>query len=192
MAPKISSTRVPQACSASCATSAGSGAVAEITAEFRDASAMVVTEYRGLSMKQITQLRRSLGSDVNYTVAKNTLVKRAAADAGVEGLDDLLVGPTAIAFVTGEPVDAAKALRDAARTNPTLVLKGGSFGDQPISAADITAMADLPSREELLARFAGALQAPLVKTAGLLQALPRNLAYGLSALIEQRETAAAA
>ena len=100
-------------------------AVAEIAAEFRNASAMVVTEYRGLSMKQLSQLRRSLGTDVNYTVAKNTLVTRAAADAGVEGLDDLFVGPTAIAFVSGEAVDAAKALRDFQRDNRALVVKGG-------------------------------------------------------------------
>ena len=127
-------------------------AVAEITAEFRDASAMVVTEYRGLTMSQITKLRRSLGNDVNYTVAKNTLVKRAAADAGVEGLDDLLVGPTAIAFVSGEPVDAAKALREFGRDNKALVIKGGYMEGRALSAAEIDQLADLDSREVLLGR----------------------------------------
>ena len=102
---------------------------------------------------------------------------------------ELLVGPTSLTFVNGDSVAAAKALRDAARTNPLLVLKGGALGTSVLSAADVTALAELPSREELLARFAGALQAPLVKTAGLLQALPRNFAYGLSALIEQRYAA---
>src|SRR6476660_891345 len=92
--------------------------VAEITESFRTANAAVVTEYRGLTMAQLTELRRSLGSDTAYTIAKNTLVKRAAADAGVQGLDDLFVGPTAVAFVTGEPVDAAKALRDFAKAHP--------------------------------------------------------------------------
>ena len=145
-------------------------AVAEITAEFRDASAMVVTEYRGLSMKQITQLRRSLGSDVNYTVAKNTLVKRAAADAGVEGLDDLLVGPTAIAFVSGEPVDAAKALREFQKDNKALVVKGGYMEGRALSAAEVDQLADLDSREVLLAKLAGAMKGNLAKAAGLFNA----------------------
>ncbi len=97
--------------------------VAEITEKFRSSNAAVITEYRGLTMAQLTELRRSLGGDTAYTVAKNTLVKRAAAEAGVEGLDDLFVGPTAVAFVSGEPVDAAKALRDFAKAHPLLVIK---------------------------------------------------------------------
>src|SRR6478672_13941240 len=107
--------------------------VAEITEQFRTANAAVITEYRGLTMAQLTELRRSLGNDTAYTVAKNTLVKRAAADAGVEGLDDLLVCPTAIAFVSGEPVDAAKALRDFQRDNKALVVKGGYMEGRALS-----------------------------------------------------------
>jgi large subunit ribosomal protein L10 len=161
-------------------------AVAEITAEFRDASAMVVTEYRGLSMKQLSQLRRSLGSDVNYTVAKNTLVKRAAAEAGVEGLDDLLVGPTAIAFVSGEPVDAAKALRDFQRDNRQLVVKGGYMEGRALSAAEIDQLADLESREVLLARLAGAMKGNLAKAAGLFNAPASQIARLAQALQDKR------
>jgi large subunit ribosomal protein L10 len=162
-------------------------AVAEITAEFRDASAMVVTEYRGLSMKQITQLRRSLGSDVNYTVAKNTLVKRAAADAGVEGLDDLLVGPTAIAFVSGEPVDAAKALREFQKDNKALVVKGGYMEGRALSAAEVDQLADLDSREVLLAKLAGAMKGNLAKAAGLFNAPASQIARLAAALQEKRQ-----
>jgi large subunit ribosomal protein L10 len=161
-------------------------AVAEITAEFRDASAMVITEYRGLSMKQLSQLRRSLGSDVNYTVAKNTLVKRAAAEAGVEGLDDLLVGPTAIAFVSGEPVDAAKALRDFQRDNRQLVVKGGYMEGRALSAAEIDQLADLESREVLLARLAGAMKGNLAKAAALFNAPASQIARLAQALQDKR------
>ncbi|MEJ2888290.1 50S ribosomal protein L10 [Actinomycetospora aeridis] len=161
-------------------------AVAEIAAEFRDASAMVVTEYRGLSMKQITQLRRSLGSDVNYTVAKNTLVKRAAADAGVEGLDDLLVGPTAIAFVSGEPVDAAKALRDFQKDNKALVVKGGYMEGRALSATEVTQLADLESREVLLGKLAGAMKGNLAKAAGLFNAPASQIARLAAALQDKR------
>jgi large subunit ribosomal protein L10 len=161
-------------------------AVAEITAEFRDASAMVVTEYRGLTMSQITKLRRSLGNDVNYTVAKNTLVKRAAADAGVEGLDDLLVGPTAIAFVSGEPVDAAKALREFGRDNKALVIKGGYMEGRALSAAEIDQLADLDSREVLLGRLAGAMKGNLAKAAGLFAAPASQIARLAQALQDKR------
>ena len=122
---------------------------------------------------------------------KNTLARFAADKAGLEGLKELLVGPTALTFVGDDSVAAAKALRDIASTNPQLVLKGGALGTNMLTAADLTALAELPSRDELLARFAGALQAPLVKTAGLLQALPRNFAYGLQALIDQQTAEAA-
>lgn len=161
-------------------------AVAEITAEFRDASAMVVTEYRGLTMSQITKLRRSLGNDVNYTVAKNTLVKRAAADAGVEGLDDLLVGPTAIAFVSGEPVDAAKALREFGRDNRALVIKGGYMEGRALSAAEIDQLADLDSREVLLGKLAGAMKGNLAKAAGLFAAPASQIARLAQALQDKR------
>lgn len=167
-------------------------AVAEIAAEFRDASAMVVTEYRGLSMKQLAALRRSLGSDVTYTVAKNTLVKRAAADAGVEGLDDLLVGPTAIAFVSGEPVDAAKALRDFQRDNRALVVKGGYMEGRALSAAEIEQLADLESREVLLAKLAGALKALPTRAAGLFQAPLSQMARLAKALEEKKPAEAGA
>lgn len=164
--------------------------VDEISSKLSDAKAVFVTEYRGLSVGALATLRGSLrdtGSE--HKVYKNTLARFAAEKAGIAGLHELLVGPTALTFVTGDSVAAAKALRDAARTNPLLVLKGGALGTSVLSASDVTALADLPSREELLARFAGALQSPLVKTAGLLQALPRNFAYGLSALIEKQEAA---
>jgi large subunit ribosomal protein L10 len=161
-------------------------AVAEITAEFRDASAMVVTEYRGLTMKQITQLRRTLGNDVTYTVAKNTLVKLAAADAGIEGLDDLLVGPTAIAFVSGEPVDAAKALRSFQKDNKALVVKGGYMEGRALSAAEVDQLADLDSREVLLAKLAGAMKGNLAKAAGLFAAPASQIARLAQALQDKR------
>ncbi len=164
--------------------------VDEIATKLTDAKAVFVTEYRGLKVGALATLRGSLRqSGAEHKVYKNTLARFAAERAGLDGLKELLVGPTALTFVREDSVAAAKALRDVARTNPLLVLRGGALGTNVISAADITALADLPSREELLARFAGALQAPLVKTAGLLQALPRNFAYGLSALIEQKTAA---
>lgn len=167
--------------------------VDEIAGKLTDAKAVFVTEYRGLNVGAMARLRGSLrDSGAEHKVYKNTLVRFAAERAGLGILTELLVGPTALTFVGDDSVAAAKALRDAARTSPQLVLKGGALGDKPLSAADVTALADLPSREELLAQFAGALQAPLVKTAGLLQALPRNVAYGLSALIDQRNDQQAA
>ena len=165
--------------------------VDEIASKLSDAAAVFVTEYRGLTVGALAALRGSLRQvGAEHTVYKNTLARFAAEKAGIDGLKELLVGPTALTFVSGDSVAAAKALRDAARTNPLLVLKGGALGASTLSAADVTALAELPSREELLARFAGALQAPLVKTAGLLQALPRNFAYGLAALIDQQGAAA--
>ena len=161
--------------------------VEEITSKLTASSAVFVTEYRGMTVGALATLRGSLRqTGAEHKVYKNTLARFAAEQAGVEGLTELLVGPTALTFVTGDAVAAAKALRDAARTNPLLVLKGGALGTSALSAADLTALADLPSREELLARFAGALEAPLVKTAGLLQALPRNFACGLAALIDKQ------
>ena len=120
---------------------------------------------------------------------KNTLARFGAQNAGLDGLADILVGPSGIAFANGDIAATAKALRDAAKANPLLVIKGGAMGSTVLSAKDVEALADLPSRDTLLAMFAGALQAPLVKTAGLLQALPRNFAYGLKALIDQKEAA---
>ena len=160
--------------------------VAEIAGYFRDSHAAVLTEYRGLSVAQMKELRRSLGADVNYAVVKNTLTKIAARDAGVEGLDSLLEGPSAIAFVSGDAVDAAKGIRDFAKDNPALVIKGGIMDGAVLSAAEITKIANLESREVLLAKLAGAMKAkqshaaalfaaPLSKTARTLAALQAKL-----------------
>ena len=164
--------------------------VTEIREKLEGADAAFLTEYRGLSVGALAGLRVTLRqTGAEYKVYKNTLARLAANDAGITGLEELLVGPTGITFVRGDVAAAAKALRDVAKTNPLLILKGGSLGKVTLSAKDVEALAELPSREVLLAQFAGALQAPLVKTAGLLQALPRNFAYGLKALIDQREAA---
>ena len=158
--------------------------VKEITTKLKEARAIFVTEYRGMSVPNMADVRNALRpTDSQHVVYKNTLTKRAVADAGIEGLEEHLTGPTALTFVYGDVAGAAKALRDASKTQPLLVIKGGVLGDAVLSADDVKALADLPSRDVLLAQFAGALQAPLVKTAGLLQALPRNFAYGLAALI---------
>jgi large subunit ribosomal protein L10 len=164
--------------------------VEEITTKLRGATAVFITEYRGMTVGQFAGLRAALRpSESEHKVYKNTLARLAVREAGLEVLEEFLTGPTSMTFVHGDIAAAAKALRDTAKTNPLLVLKGGSLGESALSAADITALADLPSRDQLLAMFAGALQAPMVKTAGLLQALPRNFAYGLSALIDQQSAA---
>src|ERR1700710_2734830 len=135
------------------------GAVAELTEHFATSNAAVITEYRGLTVKQITDLRKALGRDTTYSVVKNTLTKLAAADAGVTIDDALLTGPTAIAFVKGDPVEAAKGLRDFAKTNPLLVIKGGVLDGKALSADEIAKIADLESREVLLSKLAGAMKA---------------------------------
>jgi large subunit ribosomal protein L10 len=145
-------------------------AVAELTEQFRSSSATLLTEYRGLTVAQITTLRRTLGRDTTYAVAKNTLAKRAAAEAGIAGLDALFSGPTALAFVSGDPVEAAKSLREFAKANPLLIIKGGVFEGKAISAAEVGKIADLESREVLLAKLAGAMKANLSKAAALFQA----------------------
>ena len=160
--------------------------VDEVRQRLSDAPAALLTEYRGLKVGELAQLRRNLreaGGD--YKIYKNTLVRFAAKDLGLE-LEELLTGPTAIAFAREDAVGVAKALRDFGRTNPNLVVKGGVLGSRALSADQARALADVPPREVLLARLAGGLAAPLQQLAGLLQALPRNLAYGLSALIEQK------
>ena len=161
-------------------------AVAEIADEFRGASASVVTEYRGLTVTQLTALRRALGPDVTYRIAKNTLVKRAAEDAGVDGVESLFTGPTAIAFVTGEPVDAAKALRDFARDNKALVIKGGYMDGNALSVDEVNRIADLESREVLLAKLAGAMKGNLSKAAGLFAAPASQVARLAQALADKR------
>ena len=167
--------------------------VAEVKEHFANSSAAILTEYRGLKVQNLSDLRRSLReSGGEYRIYKNTLVRLAVRDLGLQGLEDLLVGPTAIAFVDGDAVGVAKSLRDYARVNPNLVVKGGVLGESILSAADATALADIPSREVLLARFAGLLAAPMQQFAGLLEAVPRSFAYGLKALIDQKSGAAEA
>ena len=164
--------------------------VEEITAKLNSAEAVFITEYRGMSVGQLAALRRQLKpAGGEYKVYKNTLARFAAQNAGLDSLADILVGPSGMTFASGDIAATAKALRDAAKANPLLIIKGGAMGSTVLSAKDVEALAELPSRETLLAMFAGALQAPLVKTAGLLQALPRNFAYGIKALIDQKEAA---
>jgi large subunit ribosomal protein L10 len=162
-------------------------AVAELTESFRGASATVLTEYRGLTVAQLKTLRRNLGRETTYAVAKNTLAKRAATDAGISGLDDLFSGPTALAFVSGDPVEAAKGLRDFAKTNPLLIIKGGVFEGKAISASEVSKIADLESREVLLAKLAGGMKASLSKAAALFQAPLSKAARTVAALQDKRE-----
>ena len=161
--------------------------VEEVRDRFASSDGALLTEYRGMTVAELAELRTALAAaGGEYKVYKNTLARFAAENAGLPGLAELLVGPSGITFVTGDAAAVAKALRDASKANPLLVLKGGVIGGKVISAKDVEALADLPSREVLLAQFAGALQAPMVKMAGLLQAMPRNFAYGLKALIDQK------
>ena len=163
--------------------------VDEVRKRFGEADAVLLTEYRGINVSELATLRRALReAGGEYKVYKNTLVRRATNELGLD-LDAHLTGPTAIAFVPagggGDPVTVAKALRDFAKGNPNLVVKAGVLGDTLLSAADAQALADVAPREELLAKLAGLMAAPLQQFAGLLQALPRDFAYGLAALIEQ-------
>jgi large subunit ribosomal protein L10 len=162
-------------------------AVAELTDEFRNSTATVLTEYRGLTVAQITELRRSLGKETKYSVSKNTLAKRAANDAGIQGLDALFSGPTALAFISGDPVEAAKSLRAFAKAHPVLIIKGGVFEGKTITADDVNKIADLESREVLLAKLAGAMKGNLTKAAGLFQAPLSQVARLAAALQEKRE-----
>jgi large subunit ribosomal protein L10 len=147
----------------------------------------VLTEYRGLSVRALADLRGSLRPvNTEYKVFKNRLARRAAEEAGLTDLLPMLEGPVAIAFVHGDAVPAAKALRDFGRTNPELVVKGGLLGPNLITATELSALADIPPRDQLLAMLAGGFQAPLTKAAGLFQAFTRNFAYGVRALIDQR------
>jgi large subunit ribosomal protein L10 len=160
--------------------------VEEVRERLGAAPAAILTEYRGLKVSEMAQLRRSLrAAGGDYKVYKNTLVRFAARDLGLDDLVGLLEGPTAIAFVDGDAAQVAKTLRDFSRTNPALVIKGGMLGGKVISPARTNALAELPSREVLLAQVAGAFAAPLQQFASLLSALPRNLAYGLKALADK-------
>jgi large subunit ribosomal protein L10 len=174
-------------------------AVAELTNRFSSSAGVVLTEYRGLSVKALRELRRSLGDSASYSVSKNTLTTIAAREAGVDALEEHLVGPTAIAFIDGDPVVVAKGLRDFARTNPQLVIKGGVLDGKFMTADDVRKLADLESREALLGKVAGALQgvlqqaislvsAPLAQTARLFAALEQAAAENPSLLASAPET----
>ena len=162
-------------------------AVAELTEEFRTSSAAVLTEYRGLTVAELKELRRSLGTDTSYAVVKNTLTKIAAREAGVSAFDDLLQGPSAIAFVKGDPVEAAKGLRDFAKAHPLLVIKGGVMEGKALAPDEIRKLADLESREVLLARLAGALQASLQNAVSLFAAPLSQAARAIEALRQKAE-----
>jgi len=168
-------------------------AVADIAEQFSGSTATLITEYRGLTVANMAELRRSLAGSATYTVAKNTLIKRAASQAGIDGLDELFAGPTAIAFVTGEPVDAAKAIKTFAKENKALVIKGGYMDGHPLTVAEVERIADLESREVLLAKLAGAMKGNLAKAAGLFSAPASQLARLAAALQEKKaaETTAA-
>jgi len=162
-------------------------AVAELTEHFRGATAAVLTEYRGLTVKQIGDLRIALGSETTYAVVKNTLTRLAASNAGLGHLEPLLEGPIAVAFVKGEPVAAAKALRDYARTNPALVIKGGVLDGKALTVEEIRKLADLESREVLLAKMAGALKGSLSQAVQLLAAPLAQAARAVGALQAKAE-----
>jgi large subunit ribosomal protein L10 len=164
-------------------------AVADIAEQFKESTATVVTEYRGLTVANLAELRKSLGTSATYSVAKNTLVKRAASAAGVEGLDELFTGPTAIAFIQGEPVDAAKAIKTFARDNKALIIKGGYMDGKPLSVEEVNRIADLESREVLLAKLAGAMKAKTSQAAALFAAPASQVARLVFALQEKREAA---
>jgi large subunit ribosomal protein L10 len=161
-------------------------AVAELKKEFTSSNGAVLTEYRGLTVAQLNELRRNLGDTAKFAVVKNTLTKIAATDAGVEGLQDLLQGPSAIAFVKGDVVEAAKGLRDFAKANPLLVIKGGYIDGKSMSASDVTKLADLESREVLLAKLAGAMKGSMANAAALFNALPTQMAQLSEALKVKR------
>jgi large subunit ribosomal protein L10 len=169
--------------------------VAELTENFRTSAAAVLTEYRGLTVSQLTQLRHNLGTTTQYTVVKNTLSKIAVREAGLQELESMLSGPSAIAFIKGDAVEAAKSLRDFAKANPFLVIKGGVLDGKLVTAAELSKIADLESREVLLAKVAGAANAALSKAAALFQAplaQVARLAEALRAQVAENTPAAAA
>lgn len=167
-------------------------AVAELTELFRDSNAAVLTEYRGLTVEQLKTLRRSLSGNASYAVVKNTLTAIAAKEAGFDSLEADLNGPTGIAFVTGDPVEAAKGLRDFAKANPQLIIKSGVLDGRALTAEDITKLADLESREVLLAKTAGAIKASIAKAAYLFVAAPSKAVRTIEALREKQASEEAA
>ncbi|QIX28064.1 50S ribosomal protein L10 [Nocardioides sp. JQ2195] len=160
-------------------------AVAEVVDSFNTASGAVLTDYRGLTVAQLQELRRALGENANYAVVKNTLAKIAAAEVGIEGFDDLLTGPTAIAFIEGDVVEAAKGLRDFAKANPALIIKGGVLDGDFLDAKAVAKLADLESREVLLGKMAGAMLASLSQAVYLLNA-PISQAARLAGALETK------
>ena len=166
-------------------------AVAELAEDFRTANATVLTEYRGLSVTSMKELRRALGTTTKYSVVKNTLTKIAAKDAGVDIADDLLVGPSAVAFIKGDPIDAAKSLRDFAKENPFLVIKGGIYEGKSVTPAEIMQLANLESREVLLAKLAGAMKGSLAKAARVFDALRIKMEAGAPVVAQATEAPAA-
>jgi large subunit ribosomal protein L10 len=159
-------------------------AVAELTEDFRTAQATVLTEYRGLTVTAMKQLRRALGADTKYSVVKNTLTKIAAKDAGVDISDDLLVGPSAVAFIKGDPINAAKSLRDFQKENPFLIIKGGIYEGKSVTPAELMELANLESREVLLAKLAGAMKASMAKAAATFDALRAKMESGAPVVSE--------
>lgn len=164
--------------------------VAELTDKFRSSNASLLTEYRGLTVAQLKELRKSISEHATYAVVKNTLTKIAANEAGISSFDDELVGPSAIAFVHGDTVAVAKALRDFAKANPSLVVKSGFFDGNALTAAEVTKLADLESREVLLAKFAGAAKASLFGAAYLFNAPLAQAVRTVDALREKQDSAA--
>ncbi|MEJ5919032.1 50S ribosomal protein L10 [Corynebacterium sp. H78] len=162
-------------------------AVAVLKQDVEESSAVVLTEYRGLTVTEITELRRALGADVKYSVAKNTMIKLAANQAGIEGLDDLLNGPTAVAFIKGEAVDAAKAIKKFSKENDKLVIKGGYMDGAVMDSAQFEALADMDNRETTLAKLAGAFNGVLANVAGLLDAPTSSVARLAAALEEKKQ-----
>ncbi|MBV8302573.1 MAG: 50S ribosomal protein L10 [Acidimicrobiia bacterium] len=161
--------------------------VDEVRERLTSSDAAILTEYRGLNVAEMARLRRSLReAGGQYKIYKNTLVRFAVRELGLQELEEMLLGPTAIAFVDGDAAAVAKSLREFSRFNPALIIKGGVLGETILSARDATALADLPSRDQLLAQLAGAMAAPLQQMAGLLKALPQNFAYALRAVAEQQ------
>jgi large subunit ribosomal protein L10 len=167
------------------ATPEKTAAVAEIVEDFRTANATVLTEYRGLSVGLMKQLRRSLGTKNKYSVVKNTLTKLAAKEAGVDLDPALLAGPSAVAFIKGDPIDAAKALRDFSKENPLLVIKGGIFEGKAVTTAEIMQLANLESREVLLAKIAGAMKGSIAKAARVFDALRIKMEAGAPAPVAE-------
>jgi len=166
-------------------------AVAELTEDFKSANATYLTEYRGLTVTSMKELRRSLGADTKYSVVKNTLTKIAAKNAGVDISDDLLVGPSALAFIKGDPIDAARNLKNFQKENPLLLVKGGIYEGKFVTTAEIMQLADLESREVLLAKLAGAMKGSLAKAARIFDALRIKLEAGAPAPVAEAAPAVA-